>query len=261
MSNKSKKVDIKAIVAYVLCVAIAVGLVIGNYYALKYQNLISVHFNQSNQKIVSADGEAVDYYTSDYDSEEARTEHLRQVGQDIEAEGIVLLKNENNALPLASGSKISVFGQDAVDPIYGGSGAGSVDASKAVNLKTGLEEAGFTLNPTLWDFYDKGEGSSYRKTTPDVYGEGAFSVNEVPADKYTKEVKDSFAEYNDAAVVVLGRSGGESSDLSTEKLENGSTYLQIDKNERDMLQMACDNFDHVIVLLNTQNAMELGFLD
>lgn len=261
MSNKSKKVDIKVIVAYVLCVTIAVGLVIGNYYALKYQNLISVHFNQSNQKIVSADGEAVDYYTSDYDSEEARTEHLRQVGQDIEAEGIVLLKNENNALPLASGSKISVFGQDAVDPIYGGSGAGSVDASKAVNLKTGLEEAGFTLNPTLWDFYDKGEGSSYRKTTPDVYGEGSFSVNEVPADKYTKEVKDSFAEYNDAAVVVLGRSGGESSDLSTEKLENGSTYLQIDKNERDMLQMACDNFDHVIVLLNTQNAMELGFLD
>ena len=86
MSNKSKKVDIKVIVAYVLCVTIAVGLVIGNYYALKYQNLISVHFNQSNQKIVSADGEAVDYYTSDYDSEEARTEHLRQVGQDIEAD-------------------------------------------------------------------------------------------------------------------------------------------------------------------------------
>lgn len=108
MSNKSKKVDIKVIVSYVLCVTIAVGLVIGNYYALKYQNLISVHFNQSNQKIVSADGEAVDYYTSDYDSEEARTEHLRQVGQDIEAEGIVLLKNESNALPLASGSKISV---------------------------------------------------------------------------------------------------------------------------------------------------------
>ena len=65
MKNNGKRLDIKAIVAYVLCVAIAVGLVIGNFYALKYQNLISVHFNQSNQKIVSADGGTVDYYTSD----------------------------------------------------------------------------------------------------------------------------------------------------------------------------------------------------
>ena len=261
MKGKKRISKVTAAITYILCIAIVVGLVIGNNYALKYQNLISVHFNQSTQKIVSAENESSDYYTSDYSNEEERTKHLQEVGTEIEAEGIVLLKNENSALPLAAGSKISVFGQDSVDPVYGGGGAGSVDATKAVNLGTALEKSGFELNKTLWDFYATGKGSSYRKATPDVYGQGAFAVNEVPASVYTDEVKSSFTSYGDAAVVVIGRSGGESSDLSTTPLESGSAYLQLDANEKAMLQMANDNFDKVIVLLNTQNAMELGFLD
>lgn len=261
MKGKSRKTVIMAVSAYVICAVIVIGLVIGNYYALKYQNLISVHFNQATHKVVSAEGEAVNYYTSDYATEDERTAHLREIGQQIESEGIVLVKNDESALPVAKGSKITVFGQDAVDPVYGGGGAGSVDTSKAADLKTGLLSAGFELNFVLWDFYETGAGAQYRKATPDVYGEGSFLVNEVPADLYTQEVKDSFADYSDAAIVVIGRSGGESSDLSTEPLETGYTYLQIDDNEKAMIQMACDNFDKVIVLLNTQNAMELGFLE
>lgn len=251
----------KATVAYALCVVIVAGLVVGNYFALKYQNLISVYFDQSTQKIVSAEGETSDYYTSDFNSEEERIAHLQEVGTKIEEEGIVLLKDENEVLPLVSGAKISVFGQDSVDPIYGGGGAGSVDASKAISLKKGLEDVGFELNKTLWDFYETGEGSSYRKTTPDVYGRGSFAVNEVPAEVYTDEVKASFTDYSDAAIIVIGRSGGESSDLSSTPTEKGYAYLQLDDDEKSMIQMACDSFDKVIVLLNTQNAMELGFLE
>ena len=261
MKGKKRISKVTAAITYVLCLTIVVGLVIGNYYALKYQNLVSVYFNQSTQKIVSAEGEPSDYFTSDFTSQEERTKHLQEVGTQIEAEGIVLLKDENEVLPLASGGKISVFGQDSVNPVYGGGGAGSVDTSKAINFKTAFEASGFELNQTLWDFYETGDGSSYRRATPNVFGKGSFAVNEVPAELYTDAIKASFSAYNDAAVVVIGRSGGESSDLSAAPLENGYTYLQLDDNERAMLQMACDNFDKVIVLLNTQNAMELGFLD
>jgi len=261
MKEKKQISTWKALVVYVLCAAIVIGLIIGNNYALKFQNLISVHFNQSTQKIVSTEGEASDYYTSDYTTAEDRTAHLQEVGTQIEEEGIVLLKDENNALPLATGAKITVFGQDSVDPVYGGGGAGSVDTTKAVNLKIALTNAGYQLNSVLWDFYETGAGSTYRKTTPDVYGQGAFAVNEVPANVYTDEVKASYADYSDAAIVVIGRSGGESSDLSSAPLDTGYTYLQLDDNEKAMLQTACDNFDKVIVVLNTQNALELGFLN
>lgn len=261
MKVKKRISVVKVVITYVVCIAIVIGLVIGNYYALKYQNLISVYFNQSNQKIVSAEGENSDYFTSDYETKEERTAHLQEIGTKIEEEGIVLLKDENDALPIATGSKISVFGQDSVDPIYGGGGAGSVDSSKAVNLKTAFTNAGYQLNETLWNFYKSGEGSSYRKATPDVYGEGTFAVNEVPANVYTDAVKSSFTEYSDAAVIVIGRSGGESSDLSYEPLEDGYTYLQINDDEKAMIQMVTENFDKVVVLLNTQNAIELSFLE
>ncbi|WP_099468908.1 glycoside hydrolase family 3 protein [Konateibacter massiliensis] len=261
MKEKKAISKVTAAIAYIICAVIVVSLVIGNYYALKYQNLISVHFNQSTQKIVSTEEEATDYFTSDFLSDEERTAYLQELGTRIEAEGIVLLKNEGNTLPLSSNTKISLIGQDSVDPVYGGGGAGSVDASKAINLKTAFESAGFEINETLWNFYETGEGSSYRKATPDVYGMGSFAVNEVPQDVYTDAVKESFQEYNDAAVVVIGRSGGESSDLSSTPGENGYLYLEPDDNEKAMLQMAVDNFDKVIVLLNTQNPMELGFLE
>lgn len=261
MRERKRITRLKLAIAYMLSAVIGVGLIIGNYYALKYQKLISVYLNQSNQKVVSVYGENSEYFVSDFNNEEDRLSHLQEISKKIEEEGIVLLKNENDVLPLNSKSKISVFSQNSVDPVFGGGGAGSVDSTKAVNLKTALLEAGFEINETLWNFYESGEGSSYRKATPDVFGEGAFAVNEVPQNIYTDEVKESFKDYNDAAIIVIGRSGGESSDLSTEKLESGYTYLQLDDNEKDMIQMACDNFDKVVVLLNTQNPIELGFLN
>lgn len=249
-----------AIGAYTLCVALAGGLVVGNAYASTYSDLISVYLDQPTQKVVSAEGTDAEYFTSDFTSDEDRQAYLAEVGTRISEEGITLLDNDGS-LPLSSGARISVFGQDAVDPVYGGGGAGSVDASKAVDLEQSLTEAGFEINPTLWDFYADGAGAGYRKTTPDVYGQGEFAVNEVPQSAYTDEVTSSYADYADAAVVVLGRSGGESGDLAMVPDADGSTYLQLTQDERDLLDTVTGEFDTVVLVLNTQNPVELGFLD
>ncbi len=261
MKGKKPISKVTAAVSYIVCAAVIIGLVIGNSYALKYQNLISVYFNQPTQKVVSSESEETEHFVSDFDSKEERKAHLEELGTQLEAEGIVLLRNQDGALPLGDGAKISLFGQDSVDPVYGGGGASTIDTSVAVNIKDAFTDRGLTLNDTLWDFYDTGAGKDYRKTQPDVYGVGAFTVNEVPADVYTEEVKGSFAEFADAAVVMIGRTGSEVSDHSAKAMDTGYHYLQLDGNERDMLQMAADNFEKVIVVLNTSNPMELGVLE
>ncbi|WP_210737177.1 beta-glucosidase [Cellulomonas hominis] len=248
-----------AIGTYVLCAALAGGLVVGNAYANQYSDLVSVYLDQPTQKVVTADGEDADYFTSDFTSDEDRQAYLADVGTRIGEEGITLLENDG-ALPLAEGARISVFGQTSADPVYGGTGAGSLDTSKAVDLESSLTAAGFALNPTLQEFYASGPGAEYRRAIPDVYGVGDFVVNEVPQSAYTAEVTASYADYADAAVVVLGRSGGESKDLTAGGEQDG-TYLQLTPEERDLLATVTDAFDTVVVLLNTQNPVELGFLE
>lgn len=257
-----KKSKITAIITYLVSIVLIVGLVVGNFYAMSYSQIISIYLGHETSKTVSND-ENVDtqYYKSSFSTEEEMRKYTEEISQKIEEEGIVLLKNDNNALPLASGGKVSLLGQSSVDLVYGGVGAGSVDSSESPNLLDAMKASGFDVNMTLWDFYKSGAGSSYRKAVPDVYGQGSFAVNEVPANVYTDEVKNSFKEYNDAAVVVIGRSGGETADISSEVLESGSLYLEIDKNERELLQMASDNFDKVVVVINASNAMELDFLN
>ena len=250
-----------SVAMYAIAIILAAATAIGNVYANKYSDLISVYFNQPTSKVVSASNETTEHFTSDYASDDEREQALADMGTTILREGVTLLKNENGTLPLEATSKISVFGQDSVDSVYGDGGAGSIDTSKAQSLMDAFEQAGFDVNPTLTEFYTTGAGKDYRKTSTDAYGKGTFAVNEVPASAYTDDVEKSFASYNDAAIVVIGRSGSESQDLPTDKLASGYTYLQLDDDERAMLKMASDNFDKVVVLLNTQNPMELADLE
>lgn len=239
----------------VLSVLMVVALVVTNIFS----GLISNVLDADTTKIINP---VDDIYTSDFQTYEELVDYQETLGQEIEAEGIVMLRNDSEVLPFDSSTKrVSVFGQGSVDFVYGGSGSGSVSASKAVSLKTALESSGYTINTSLWDFYSSGPGKDYRKTYPDETGAGEFAVNEVPSELYTSEVIESFEEYNDAAIVVIGRSGGESADLPIQPLENGYRYLQIDNNERDMLEMAKDHFDKVIVIINASNPLELDFLE
>lgn len=258
MKNKNLR-----IVATIVNLLLIVLLIVGHYYAGRYSQVISTYLGHETTKVITSDEEIdSEYYKSDFSSQEEAIEYGEMVTHEIGKESIVLLNNNNSVLPLSNDEiNITVFGQNSVDFVYGGEGASSMDKSKAIPLEEALSSTGFNINPTLIEFYTEGGGSSYRKSKPDVYGEGEFAVNEVPVSEYTDEVVNSFEEYNDAAIVIIGRSGGESNDIATEALDSGAHYLELDQDEQNMISLAKENFEKVIVVLNTLNPMELGTLN
>lgn len=208
------------------------------------------------------------YFTSDFESDEACRDFGRDLCEELEAEGAVLLKNDNSALPLEKGSALSLFSESSVNIVYGGTGSGSVDTATAVNLKSALEEVDFSVNDKLWDFYESGDGSSYQRTTVSHNGTGSYVINEVPWDVYTDDVIKSVSSYGDAAIVVLGRIGGEGVDLPTSTCEDGTNgnYLELNPDEIEMMtnikaMKDAGTVKKIIVLLSGSNAMELDFLD
>lgn len=187
----------------------------------------------------------------------------RDITEEVEAEGITLLKNENDALPLSGVTKVNVFGSTVGNNFsYGGTGSGSGDASKNVTFYQGLEDAGLSVNPDLKQFYDENATSAQ-----DMGLVGTdWNLYELPQSSYTQDVIDGAKAYSDTAIVVLTRKGGEGYDLPTdmasyEGSEAGRSYLELTPNEEDLLAMVEGNFDRVIVVLNSPNAMELGFVD
>ncbi|MDO4837910.1 MAG: glycoside hydrolase family 3 N-terminal domain-containing protein [Clostridia bacterium] len=195
---------------------------------------------------------------------------------EINEEGIILLKNEN-CLPLTSGAKVSVFGKNSVNLAYGSSGSVGSSSDNAPTIYDSLQQAGFVTNPTLEAFYnDSSKSGSGRASSPSMLSGSivtGFATGETAASAYDDSVKASFAEYSDAALVVITRVSGENYDLPTTMWESDGTtpvtgaasgedhYLELDQNEQDMLKMACENFDHVILVINSSTPLELGFLD
>ncbi len=206
------------------------------------------------------------YFKNDFASDADRIAAGAQACYDLEAEGAVLLMN-NGALPLAAGSKVSTLSTSSVNIVYGGTGSGNVDASKADSLKVALEKSGLEVNPTLWDFYENGEGSKYSRDAG--AGEtaalmGSFNIGEAPWSVYTQEVKDSIAAYGDAVIVTLSRIGGEGADAKGAKAGE-ENYLALDQNERDMMAAAAQlkaegKVKSIVVLINTSNALQVDFL-
>ncbi len=217
------------------------------------------------------------YYEADYKSQTEALEASDKLIREILGEGAVLLKNDG-VLPLetseSSEKKISLLGVSSYRFVMGGSGSGAANTSNSVSFKTALEDVGYAVNPTLWDFYESGAGKDYGAGGTQGVGGLNQRLAEVPKNVYTAEVKNSFAAYGDAAVVVIGRSGSEGVDLArnlyslNEKrktdiapYEDGQHYLELTKEEKDLLKMANESFDSVIVIINSPNAMELGFVD
>ena len=201
------------------------------------------------------------YFTSDYSSAAAVQEASAQLCREIEQEGMVLLRNNGDALPLAKGASVTLLGESTADLVYGGAGAGSVDTSTAPNLRRAMEAAGFTVNPVLWDFYTTGAGKDYSRKTAGTVATSSEVTAEVPWDVYTDEVKNSVAQYGDAAIVTLSRVGGEGADLSYGEVN----YLALDENEKAMLQNVAEmkkngTVKKTIVLINSANALQVDFL-
>lgn len=201
---------------------------------------------------------------------------------EIAEEGIVLLKNEDSALPLAEGTKVNVFGWSSTNPIYGGTGSGALsDAYPTVDFLTGLTDSGIEYNQDLVDFY-----TSWRTERPTVGMMGQdWTIPEPKVSEYGSLITDA-KNYSDTAIFFIARSGGEGADLPTsydgedtfstegmfgasgvrysdqaDDLDASKSYLELSNREQALLDEVTANFDNVIVVVNSANAMELGFVN
>lgn len=197
------------------------------------------------------------------------------LAQTIEEEGAVLLEN-NGALPLAEGSrKINLLGYSSISLVYGGTGSGgSSFTENRTDFVTAFTQAGFEVNPALTKLYsaDKDEGGN-------TFGVN-FAINELPATEalandmgvefaYTEDCSfESLKEFSDIAVIVFSRKGGEGNDLPTVMTENttyapdqNKHYLELNSAELSLVEQAKATFNNVIILINSGNALELGFLE
>ncbi|MDR1094495.1 MAG: putative Ig domain-containing protein [Clostridiales bacterium] len=235
------------------------------------------------------DDETTNYYYADYATRAEALTAGNALNEEIMAEGITLLKNEGGALPLATSpsnaKKISVFGKNSTNIVYGGQGSGAGSSSGRVNLQTALQGAGYEINGTLTNFYNNTSQSGSNRAALTGYSIlTGWPTYETPIASYTQAVKDSYAAYGDAALIVISRMGGESTDLPRTMWWNGSNYtsyntaavsrqavngardandhyMQLDANETALINHVCENFDNVIVVLNTGSQFECGFLD
>lgn len=250
MSNKK----FAAIWGSILAVILAVAVVANILCSTLFYGVLTTFFD-GGEKIVQGSGEI--YYhpiAADHDTAVKNSQELIKA---IQGEGTILLKNDG-FLPMAGTEQVTLFGRDSVDFMYGGGGSGSLSSKVTrATMREALEADGFSVNPVMWDLLS-GLTEKYPRGTSGV-GQ-LLSVGEIPVSEYTADVRASYAQYSDAAIVVIGRSGSEGTDL--ELGGNGQPHaLELGQDEIRILEEACGNFDNVVVILNTSATLELGFLD
>lgn len=297
MAKKNRPKKSKALVVWVIVtVIVLLADCVGNYLVVGLPG----NMNSLLDKPMAAIGEAIDFklsagelgglmdtlfgsqrpiysdeVTSVYPTQKATNKaeafaNAQEVNLKLAEEGFVLLKNENAALPMNKGARISVFSKNSVNLSYGGSGSGGFDTSNNKNLYESLNDAGFVTNPTLKRFYESSQSGPVRTANSSDLDNGdnqKIATAETLQSKYTDAVKNSYADYSDAALVVITRIGGEGFDLpryqgdSEGAVSPDSHYLELDQNEIDLLTAVTDGtFKRVVVVFNTPSSFEATFL-
>lgn len=297
MAKKNRPKKSKALVVWaIVTVIVLLADCVGNYLVVGLPG----NMNSLLDKPMAAIGEAIDFklsagelgglmdtlfgsqrpiysdeVTSVYPTQKATNKaeafaNAQEVNLKLAEEGFVLLKNENAALPMNKGARISVFSKNSVNLSYGGSGSGGFDTSNNKNLYESLNDAGFVTNPTLRNFYESSQSGLVRTANSSDLDNGdnqKIATAETPQSKYTDAVKNSYADYSDAALVVITRIGGEGFDLpryqgdSEGAVSPDSHYLELDQNEIDLLTAVTDGtFKRVVVVFNTPSSFEATFL-
>lgn len=267
--------------------AIFLGLMLIMYFAtqLAFDNRLAINsfLKLSSSGIIQKDdAEIASYYKSDYVKDvknpteaefNAVKEASKQQAISEMEEGAVLLRNKNDALPLAKGAKVSLFGHGSEDPLYKPY-SGAPGYTNCVNVYDAMKSAGFQINDTLYNAYAnaRSSGSYGGGSRNDSIAHTEWYLHEVTKNFYDQPgMRDSYKNYNDAAVVFISRTAGEHSDCPTGRSEYdlpGITvddpskhYLELSENEKDMLNEVKANFDKIILVLNTANLLEIGWLD
>lgn len=297
MAKKNRPKKSKALVVWaIVTVIVLLADCVGNYLVVGLPGSM----NRLLDKPMAAIGEAIDFklsagelgglmdtlfgsqrpiysdeVTSVYPTQKATNKaeafaNAQEVNLKLAEEGFVLLKNENAALPMNKGARISVFSKNSVNLSYGGSGSGGFDTSNNKNLYESLNDAGFVTNPTLKNFYESSQSGTVRTANSSDLDNGdnqKIATAETPQSKYTDAVRNSYADYSDAALVVITRIGGEGFDLpryqgdSEGAVSPDSHYLELDQNEIDLLTAVTDGtFKRVVVVFNTPSSFEATFL-
>ncbi len=244
-ANSSIGKKVGRVVLSILLIVVTVA----NFVAMNFTNLINQYFT------------SIDLKDSNVQKvREASTASAKELAD----EGFVLLKNENNVLPL-EGERVNVFGYSSIDINFGGTGSGGGGDEYNVGFYEGLANAGILVNEDLKSFYEKAY-TAKQDTNALVMVGGDYNNYEPAKSEYSDDLIADAKEYSDTALIVLTRNGGEGGDLPMDTAEYvggaaGEHYLELNQNERDMVAMVEENFDNVVVIINSSNAMELGFID
>lgn len=272
--NKKKPGSRAAIIWGVTAVLIIALVVSLNGVAIHWNVALTQFFGTIGGSALSSEGsegsvEDLNFFAADYSVSDLQDKE-HELNIQIAGEGAVLLKNDNAALPLSSGAKVSVLGCSSTNTLTGGSGSGATAATGTPTIKDVLTNAGLSVNETLWDFYESGAAKGYGNGAADTLGQtsSTWVLNEAPQSVYTADVINSYSAYSDAAVVVLTRNNGEGADLprNMAKYATGADaskhYLELTENEKALLTATKEaGFDRIIVLINSASAMELGFIN
>ena len=270
-----KRTKLLALLTSISCVLLTIVLV-GSYFTAAYAMMINKELGIVTTSVVTDDpSKNATYYASSFLKEDgtrdddALTAWQKALCEQIQGEGSVLLTN-NGALPMKKGLGVTVFGRGAVDTIYGGTGSGQVDTSKAATMTSALTAAGLNVNTAMMDWYSaqiaQMKEDKTNRSTPGMFTEYA----DVPAATRIAEVSaDAVASsgvnldgYKDAAIVVIGRSGGEGADLYTGEFTDGTSYFELQDSERELLKyVASQGFSKTIVLINSSNAMAMDWVN
>ncbi|MBM6731035.1 glycoside hydrolase family 3 C-terminal domain-containing protein [Bifidobacterium pullorum subsp. saeculare] len=205
--------------------------------------------------------------------QESTISAANDLAAEVQQEAITLLKNDDDDLPLKD-TKVNVFGWGSTNPVYGGTGSGSMsDAYPTVSILDGMRNAGLETNEDLSKLY-----TDYRTDRPVVaINDQDWTLPEVPADQYSDDLLSEAKDFSDQAVIVITHVGGEGSDLPTDMkgenivydenspdyqdFEAGEHFLQLSQTERNMIDMVTSNFDDVTLVYNGANAFQFDFLD
>ena len=201
----------------------------------------------------------------DYSSMNEALAASRELNMQIGAEGIVLMKNADNVLPLKKGSNVTMFGHRSYNPMTGGGGSGAgkvgVYGVPFTDLVAGVENSSLSVNKGVENVYRKAIKEAGNTTQE---GFTLSTANERPV-SILKDIEYSYGRYADAAIITLGRSGSEGSDIKMKNCDGHSNkedhFLQLEDNEIALIKYVKKHFDKVIVLVNSANTLELGELN
>ncbi|SDL24609.1 glycoside hydrolase family 3 C-terminal domain-containing protein [Tessaracoccus oleiagri] len=245
-----------------LVVAANVALVVGGGWVESQLGSGTYTFTNSEE----SEGWDTEYYTADFASMDEVDAAAKELVEEIAAGGIVLAKNDGGALPLASSRRVTMLGRAAADPVFGGAGSGSVDTRSAVTARGGLEGAGFEVNEQVYATIEAFAAENRRgHIEMDNPGASSYNVGELPVAQY-EELQGSFQDFSDAAIVFIGRPGGEGGDLTRDmsgwddNAAEGQHQLELNQDERDLIALAKSSFDTVVVVVNASTTIEMGDL-